>query len=126
MIGMYVIPQTRGLHLERPLDNLKPKGDRRTLVTGDSNAMHKVWDERTNGRGRTLHKWTRRHNRKITETAVPSYIAKDRRGSGKPELMIDSARADVSQPRDDECDESSDHPPIMYTVKELPAVSSSF
>lgn len=56
---------------------------------------------------------------KMTETATPSYIAKRRRGSSKPDFLIDSERADVSQPRDKIWDESSDNTNIMYRVKDL-------
>lgn len=71
----------------------------------------------TNTRGRTVVKCVGRWNYKATPPGSASYKARGRAGESTPDLLLDLEVAEVIQPKDRRLDDSSDHIPILYVVK---------
>lgn len=118
LVGMYAGPLTSARTLDKSLKEIHLSGEHRTIVTGDINARHKIWDTTTNGRGKTLVNCVKRWNYKVTSPEEPSYIARGRVGSSKPDILLDIEAANVSQPKSPNWCGSSDHTPVLFTVNE--------
>lgn len=115
----YIVPQTGGDSAEKALQNLKGKIGERSIVTGDLNERLTKWDRVTNARGRVVVKCATKWNYKVTPPRSASYKARGRDGESTPNLLVGLEAAEVTQPKDRVWNDSSDHTPILYTVKNV-------
>lgn len=56
-------------------------------------------------------------NATVSAPPHPSYYAKGRNGSSKPDLLVDIEKENISQPRSEIWNGTSDHTPILYEVR---------
>lgn len=117
VVGTYISPMVNGGRLETTLDKISPRIEERDIIVGDLNARHRLWDSKTNSRGKALVKWAQQRNLNISATQKPSCSAKGRLGQSFPDLLLDKEAAEVVQPSSEKWDNSSDHTPILYLVR---------
>lgn len=92
---MYVSPKTCGRHLESVLTQLYRDGEDRVIIAGDLNAIHELWDNVNNARGKEVVKLAGINNYIISPPSMPSYNAKGRTGESKPYILLDLVRVAV-------------------------------
>lgn len=116
LAGMYIEPQMNWKSTKEALTTLKGGTEERTIITGDLNSRYVKWERTTNARGKATVSCATRCNYKITpKNSVVHNQRQNRESTLDLLLYLDAAEAD--HPRDLRWDDTSDHTPILYTVK---------
>lgn len=116
LVEMYVGPNTREADLEMALKSLKGRGSDQVIITGDLNARQKSWDTCRNARGREVLKSAAKWKYQVTSTDKATYRARGRKGESKIDLLVDTDKVSVTNPRNVGWYDSSDHTQILYKI----------
>jgi len=114
---VYVGPSTDKEELKEVLESIRRVSRGPSIIMGDFNARHLLWDSCTKPRGTALYEWAATWGWSITAAAEPSFTA--RQGRSNIDLFISKGIAQLEQPwiPRGTWDGCSDHRPVVTSFE---------
>lgn len=87
LMELYISPQTKEVDELQFLERIKTMSGGRSVIIVDMNARHKMWDTRSNCRGRRIREWAKTHHWDINAPSRPTFAFKDE-GTSTPDIAL--------------------------------------